>query len=993
MNNEKPDSKSSKNEVLNTLRRKMEDAILNLSEDIKEYQRKLKILGPQNKIVQAISKKILAKLSENNYEIIQIILNKKKRSNDDLNIIKTFLSTMKYLASMIKILDIDKILFSLSIYLKMEKKSKDSILFRFGNIGRKFYIILSGQVTILILKETSVLISFMKYIMHLIMLKILGEDETVKKIILANYRNKNHLDEKTFEKLYERVSSMGNKIIEKKNKNKKIEDEHHEEEKEESEEESIKEIKIKEKKGKDEEDIKRHKSLQLNYLVSNYNGFLHSKNYRYMKTNFKNEAMENVDLPILRRLSNKLNSRVARKSVIYLNNYMPDFPFFHQDEEINVLVSYYVYLKDTLGYSKKQKVSASEYIQDTYIDSSYNQKSYEQYDIEKEKYIIYKYIEIAQKNKGETFGELALQHEDSKRTATIITNTDCILGYLSKSAYQTCLSEIELKRRKNEINFIMSFAIFDKMNWISFENKYFNYFKREYFSQMERIVQQGEKIKKIFFIMSGQFEISTTLSIIGIYRIIKQKRKDALNIYKMKVNKNKHKMRLSICNNKDIIGLNDCCFVKPNGEECSFVNVTCISSKSVVFTLDKEILNGLKKKISEINDNIIEIVNKREDVLVDRLITIFNTLIKKREVEIKEKLGILPMKNKSIKNKKANFLGKDSLTKKFKKENKELILKKGKLSANMIRLYSANYKQIRPISKTSYFNKNSSNETTIINYSPIKKSTTISSKNGTSKLNSEKINLLNNFGSISINKDSNTRNSISKDYLQKQSFKINEDNKGSIDNLYPHLNKMVNNEYKKLSNKFENRTNISQRLKPNYKNEEVQVKLDGFKMNESNCVEEENQNRNNRNQRKNSIKLFENDSLSSINKTNIFVKNKKIENLDRNKEINFFSQDDYNTNNKKYINKSVMKSNNEENKKNSNNYNFSQEKKGFRTRTISNESYLKRILGYKYRDEDDEYISILEKKIMKTIKDYDINLMNITKMRIKFGKKLKKKIK
>ena len=493
--------------------------------------------------------------------------------------------------------------------------------------------------------------------------------------------------------------------------------------------------------------------------------------------------------------------------------------------------------------------------------------------------------------------------------------------------------------------------------------------------------------------MSGQFEISTTLSIVGIYRIIKQKRKDALNIYKMKVNKNKHKMRLSICNNKDIIGLNDCCFVKPNGEECSFVNVTCISSKSVVFTLDKEILNGLKKKISEINDNIIEIVNKREDVLVDRLITIFNTLIKKREVEIKEKLGILPMKNKSMKNKKANFLGKDSLTKKFKKENKELILKKGKLSVNMIRLYSANYKQIRPISKTSYFNKNSSNETTIINYSPIKKSTTISSKNGTSKLNSEKINLLNNFGSISINKDSNTRNSISKDYLQKQSFKINEDNKGSIDNLYPHLNKIANNEYKKLSNKFENRTKISQRLKPNYKNEEVQVKLDGFKMNESNCVEEENQNRNNRNQRKNSIKLFENDSLSSINKTNIFVKNKKIENLDRNKEINFFSQDDYNTSNKKYINKSVMKSNNEENKKNSNNYNFSQEKKGFRTRTISNESYLKRILGYKYRDEDDEYISILEKKIMKTIKDYDINLMNITKMRIKFRKKLKKKIK
>ena len=225
-----------------------------------------------------------------------------------------------------KILDIDKILFSLSIYLKMEKKAKDSILFRFGSIGRKFYILLSGQVTILILKETSVEISFMKYIMHLIMLKFLGEDETVKKIMIANYRNKNHLDEKTFNNLYEKVTSMGNKIIEKKNRNKKIEVEQNEEE-EESEDESIEDIKIKGKKGKNEAD-KKQKTLQLNYLVSNFNGFLNSKNYRYTKTNFKNENMENYDLPILKRLSNKSSIRAARKSVFHVNNYMPDFPFF-----------------------------------------------------------------------------------------------------------------------------------------------------------------------------------------------------------------------------------------------------------------------------------------------------------------------------------------------------------------------------------------------------------------------------------------------------------------------------------------------------------------------------------------------------------------------------------------------------------------------------------------------------------------------------------------
>jgi hypothetical protein len=249
-----------RSEAANVNKKKLEDMIIILSEDIREYQRKSKLLGHQNKIVENLGKKVSLKLSENNYEIIQFILNKKKRSNDELNIIKTFLSTMKYLSSMIKILDIDKILYSLSIYLKMERKSKDSILFRFGNKGKKFYILLSGQVTILILKETFVKISFMKFIMHLIMLKVLGEDETVKKIIIANHQKRHHLDETTFENLFEKLSSKGDKIIESKNKN-KIKEEENQMEEEESEDESHEDIK----------DIKIFKKIKIKKMKKNIN--------------------------------------------------------------------------------------------------------------------------------------------------------------------------------------------------------------------------------------------------------------------------------------------------------------------------------------------------------------------------------------------------------------------------------------------------------------------------------------------------------------------------------------------------------------------------------------------------------------------------------------------------------------------------------------------------------------------------------------------------
>ena len=980
VNREKKHLSKSRQEIFNTHRKKLEEIIVNLSEDIKEYQRKLKLLGPQNKTIEVISKRILAKLSENNYEIIQIILNKKKRTNDDLNVVKTFLSTMKYLSSMIKILDIDKILFSLSMYLKMEKKAKDSILFRFGNRGRKFYILLSGQVTILILKETYVEISFMKFIMHLIMLKILGEDETVKKIIIANYQNKYHLDEKSFDNLFARISVMGTIIIEKKNKNKKIEEENKEEE-EESEEESIEEIKIKTKKskGKDENgetddnnnNNKRHKTLQLNYLVSNFNGFLNSKNYRYMKTNFKNENMENYDLPMLKRLSNKPNIKLARKSVMHTNNYKPDFPFFHEEDEINELVSYYVYLSEIITNIKKVKFTVADYIQNTYIDSIYSKKLYQHFEEDKDKYIIYKYLDIAQKNKGDTFGELALQHEDCKRTATIITNTDCILGYLSKSAYQTCLSEIELKRRKNEINFIMSFSIFDQMNWISFENKYFNYFKREYFSQMEPILLQGDSIKKIYFIMSGQFEITTSLSIAGIYRIIRQKQKDALDNLKIKLNKNKHKIRLSICNNKDIIGLSDCCYFKPNGEEVSFVTVRSISPKSVVFTLDRNILNGLKNKISEINDNLIEITNRREKVIVDRLITIFNTLLKKREIDMNEKLKVLTTKNKSLKNKRQFIFNNKGLDNIFKNENKDILIKETYLSINRKRLYSANYKQKRPLSKNNYLNKKSSDETIVINNTSRIQSTNISSKNRISKLNSDNINIPNNFESIYIDKDSqNIRSTISRVYLKNKASNIDEEINSNIENI---------------DNLVENVNNISEKQKSNYLKENSQVKIEEYINKESNFDKERN-----KNLQGNSSKLFQNDSLNTVNKNDI----KKLEKLNKNKEINFFTQDNNNNINKKYINKSSFNSINEENKINNNNdYFLSSAKKRLRIKPISNESYLKQILGYKYRDEKDKYISYAEKKFMKTIKDYNKNLVNISKMRTKFKQKTKKKTK
>lgn len=169
----------------------------------------------------------------------------------------------------------------------MESKNKDSVLFRYGNKGNKFYILLSGQVTILLLKETKVQLSFLRYIQHLFLLKMMKEDELVKKTIVANYKNKHHLDEKSFDIFFDKI-----KKYEKDYKNKKNEEinDFEEESNEESEIYSEKDIRLQKSK---ELFIKKRNTLQLNYLCSNFNERLNSKNYKIDIDIFKSEEKKN----------------------------------------------------------------------------------------------------------------------------------------------------------------------------------------------------------------------------------------------------------------------------------------------------------------------------------------------------------------------------------------------------------------------------------------------------------------------------------------------------------------------------------------------------------------------------------------------------------------------------------------------------------------------------------------------------------------------------
>ena len=172
----------------------------------------------------------------------------------------------------------------------------------------------------------------------------------------------------------------------------------------------------------------------------------------------------------------------------------------------------------------------------------------------------------------------------------------------------------------------MSFSIFDKMNKIVFENRFFNFFTRENYIQGNNIIVQNQKINKVYFIMEGQFEISTNLSLFKIYSLLHQKtrRKMDNEKKKMKFPKNEFNLRLYISYNKDILGLGDFCY---DEEEISFITAKCTSDKGCVFSIEKSILNEIRSKIPVIDKNINIIRINREKVMIDRLANIYNRII------------------------------------------------------------------------------------------------------------------------------------------------------------------------------------------------------------------------------------------------------------------------------------------------------------------------------------------------------------------------------
>jgi CRP-like cAMP-binding protein len=77
------------------------------------------------------------------------------------------------------------------------------------------------------------------------------------------------------------------------------------------------------------------------------------------------------------------------------------------------------------------------------------------------KIVIKKLVELSV---GAAFGEIALENANSKRTATIIAETDCKLITITRADYRHVLADVFAKKKATEVAFLKEVPLFSKLN-------------------------------------------------------------------------------------------------------------------------------------------------------------------------------------------------------------------------------------------------------------------------------------------------------------------------------------------------------------------------------------------------------------------------------------------------------------------------------------------------------------------------------------------------
>ena len=452
--------------------------------------------------------------------------------------------------------NLQKILYSLSTDLVYEYYDSNKIVYKYGDIPDKYYILLKGEVDIIVPNEIEVMMNEYEYFFYILRLYKFQEHSLLKKVLNKNYNiyplNKNlfedwiHTGYNTLRHL--EIESELNKINRKRRKVRYVpsynaEDLFNRLEKQKKlnllmknknviillEKIRMRNERAREKaksKGLTERKIIENKNKSCNKDEKNYQPIRPSVGYTKLDGQLKKIFMNEEQIEVIEKCANEITQLIEilsqdfnmRKYLNELNRCNPEMylnriePIFF-DEDTNEKLDSKLFIisrnQDNpnidIEKNKKGKKSVETddiriKLQNLFNKKSNNNKKKKKNELfnNRKKTIVYHYVLVNTICSGETFGEISNEinkkSDSNQRISTIITRENSHLASLKRSLYNKILKQINENNLHQQLTFLFSLELFKECNKNNFMKNYINFFIKKTFRANEIVFNQDDDL-------------------------------------------------------------------------------------------------------------------------------------------------------------------------------------------------------------------------------------------------------------------------------------------------------------------------------------------------------------------------------------------------------------------------------------------------------------------------------------------------------------------
>ena len=395
-----------------------------------------------------------------------------------------------------------------------EKFNKNRIVVKCGDEGKKFFLILKGEVQVLLPSKKNVLMKQSEFKRYMLLLYIYKEYELLRLVIKENKVNENIFNANYCFFLEENINAS-NTIASNTN------------------------------------EMLFNKAPEEYNKVNNNNINSIYKDFKFGFNKIKAEKNINTTSEINNEEKNKFKLEQREKFLkLLMKNYLTkeEISYYENTKDINlkevddgIKIFPLEYMNRIMDYSSIFiKINFNDE-ENSYLFVNDDSRAY---------YYIYEYKKHIELGTGDIFGDLALTKNNIKRTATIISLDECHFACLTRELYSSFIEKGNERLINNKINYLLSINILKNFPRFILEKKLFNYFGFKNFIKDKYILQANEINNNIIFLKDGIFEVSFTGKLSDLSNLI--------NLYYLEYNnlagkKDREELDENIINNVNLI--------------------------------------------------------------------------------------------------------------------------------------------------------------------------------------------------------------------------------------------------------------------------------------------------------------------------------------------------------------------------------------------------------------------------------------------------------